>query len=101
MLVASYAIGFFGASAGGRGGATFLDGLFFLIALVLPLILIALAAWLAEELERQRAVVAALADLVPPLIGALDGTRNALENHGPAAPKEIRREIEAALGRQR
>jgi hypothetical protein len=42
-------------------------------------------------------VVAALTDLVPPLIGALDGTRSALEHHGPASPQEIRREIEAAL----
>jgi hypothetical protein len=96
VLVASYAIGFFGAAGGQAGGATFLDGLFLLIAWVLPLVLVALAAWLAEELQRQRAVVAALADLVPPLIGALDGTRDALESHGPVSPQAIRREIEAA-----
>jgi hypothetical protein len=97
VLVASYAIGFFAAAGGQAGGATFLDGLFLLIAWVLPLVLVALAAWLAEELQRQRAVVAALADLVPPLIGALDGTRDALESHEPVSPQAIRREIEAAL----
>jgi hypothetical protein len=94
VLVAGYAVGYFGAAG---DGATLLDGLFFLIALVLPLVLVALVARLAEELGRQRAAVATLAEVVPPLIAALDGTRSALEAHAPASPQAIRREVEAAL----
>jgi hypothetical protein len=97
-VVGGYAIGFFGAAAGQLGrGTVFLDGMFFLAALVLPLILVWLAAWLAEELERQREVIAALAELTPPLFGALDATRAALDRHGPASPEEIRKAVQGAL----
>ena len=44
-------------------GTLFLDAMFFLLALALPLMLVWLAAWLAEELERQREIVAALAEV--------------------------------------
>ena len=47
-----YADGFLAvAGAGSDRGMLFLDAMFFLVALVLPLLLIWLAAWLAEELD--------------------------------------------------
>jgi hypothetical protein len=95
VLVAAYAIGFFAASA--ARGTTFLDGAFFLVTLALPLILVWLAAWLAEELARQRDMIAALADLATPLFAELEATRTELERHGPASPAEVRRAVEAGL----
>lgn len=95
VLVVAYAIGFFGASQ--ARGTTFLDGAFFLVTLVLPLILVWFGAFLAEELARQREMIAAMAELVAPLVGALEATRTALERHGPASPPELRAAVEAAL----
>jgi hypothetical protein len=89
VVVTSYAIGFFGGDAAASRGTVFIDGLFFLIALMLPLMLVWLAAWLAEELERQREVIAALAELTPPLIEAMAATRATLERHAPASPETI------------
>ena len=81
VLVGAYGIGFLSVVGPGRG-TVFLDAMFFLVALVLPLLLIWLAAWLAEELERQREIVAALAEVTAPLIGALAATREAVDRHG-------------------
>ena len=89
VVVTSYAIGFFGDDGAATRGTAFIDGLFFLIALILPLMLIWLAAWLAEELERQREVIAALAELTPPLIEAMAATRATLDRHAPASPETI------------
>jgi hypothetical protein len=75
----------------------FIDGLFFLIARVLPLMLIWLAAWLAEELERQRRVIAALAELTPPLLEAMAETRAALARDGPASPEAIEAAVRRGL----
>lgn len=98
VLVLSYAIGFFAITAGVQPrGTVFLDGMFFLIALVLPLMLVWLAAFLAEELERQRMVVAALAELAHPLILSLDAARDTLRTHGPAAPQDIQRAVQGAM----
>lgn len=80
VLVAAYAIGFFGASS--ARGTSFLDGAFFLVTWALPLILIWLAAFLAEELARLRALVAGLDTLA----AELAATREALDRH-PAAPR--------------
>jgi hypothetical protein len=95
VLVAAYAIGFFGASA--QRGTVFLDGAFFLVTLALPLILVWLAAFLAEELARQREMIAALAELAGPLAEALEGARASLDRHAPASPAELRRAVEGAL----
>ena len=63
-----YAAGFFAVAAGGQGrGTLFLDAMFFLLALAVPLVLVWLAAWLAEELAAQRELVAALAEVAAPL----------------------------------
>ena len=97
VVVASYAIGFFGGEGAAGRGTVFVDGLFFLIALVLPLMLIWLAAWLAEELERQREIIAALAELTPPLIEALQATRDTLERHAPASPQAIEAAVRHGL----
>ena len=93
----AYGIGFLSVAAGGQArGTLFLDAMFFLVALVLPLLLIWLAAWLAEELERQREFVAALAEVTAPLIGALAATREALDRHGAGTRR--RRSSKAVQG---
>lgn len=98
VLVVAYAIGFLVVAAGTQSrGTVFLDAMFFLVTLVLPLILIWLAACLAEELERQRAVIAALAELAPPLIGSLDAVRDTLRTHGPASPQDIQKAVHGAM----
>lgn len=83
VLVLAYAVGFFAASR--ERGTAFLDGAFFLVMLALPLILVWLAAFLAEELARQRELIAALGELVGPLAASLDATRESLERQPPSA----------------
>ncbi len=95
VVVVGYAIGFFAASQ--SRGTVFLDGAFFLVTLALPLILVWTAAYLAEELARQRDMIAGLAELVGPLIGALGAARQSLERHGPASPEEIRKAVQGAV----
>jgi len=98
VLVVAYGIGFFSVAAGGQGrGTLFLDAMFFLVALTVPLVLTWLAAWLAEELERQRELIAALAGATAPLLAELAAAREALDRHGPAAPEAIQRAVQAAL----
>lgn len=96
VLVIAYAAAFLGGASGARGTVV-LDALYFLVTLILPLMLIGLAAWLAEELARQRAALAALADLLPPLIGGLEAARDSLERHGPASPQAISQAVQAGL----
>jgi hypothetical protein len=97
-VVCSYAIGFFGGTAGAQTrGTVFIDGLFFLVALALPIILVWLAAYLAEELGRQREVIAALAEVTPPLIEALDATRAALQTGGQPTSAELQEAIRAGI----
>lgn len=95
VLVGAYAIAFFGVSQ--SRGTAFLDGAFFLVTLALPLILVWLAAFLAEELARQRELIAALAELVGPTITALEATRSSLDRHGPASPAAIREAVQGAV----
>lgn len=98
VIVLTYGIGFLSVSSGTQErGTVFLDGMFFLVGLTLPTLLIWLAAWMAEELDRQRGMIAALAELTPPLLDALASTRAALEQHGPATPEDISRAVQAAL----
>ena len=98
VVVVTYALGFLGVAAGTTArGMLFLDAMFLLMVLALPMILIWLAAWLAEELERQREIITALAELTVPLIGGLDATRGALEAHVPVSPEAIRTAVEAAV----
>jgi hypothetical protein len=99
VAVLAYGFGFFGASQ--ARGTAFLDGAFFLLALTLPLILIWMAVSLAEELARQRDLLAALAEVVGPLIARLDAVGEGLERHGPASPAEIRKAVEAGLAAAR
>ena len=95
ILIAAYGVGYLTVSVEhDGGGVAFVDGLFFAAALVLPLLLVWLAAWLTEELAQQREVVLALAELTPPLLEALAETRRALEAQPPTAAPEA---LEAAL----
>lgn len=97
VVVLAYGIGFLSvASATETRGTLFLDAMFFLVALVLPLGLIWLAAWLAEELRRQREIVTALAEVTAPLVAALDETRASLAHH--ASPEAIARAVGSAVG---
>ena len=75
VLVGAYAVGFFGAS--NARGTAFLDGAFFLVVWAMPLILVWLAAFLAEELARLRGLVAGL----DPLAAEMAATRAALDRH--------------------
>ncbi len=97
IVVVSYAIGFLGSDAPAARGTVFIDGLFFLVALVLPLVLVWIAARFAEELAYQREMIAALAELTPPLIEALQAGREALEQHGPASPQAIEAAVRQGL----
>ncbi len=97
VVVVSYAIGFLGSDGPSSRGTTFIDGLFFLVALVLPLMLVWMAARFAEELAHQRQMIAALAELTPPLIEALQGARAALDRHGPASPAAIEAAVRQGL----
>ena len=97
IVVTGYAIGFLGSAGPASRGTVFIDGLFFLVALVLPLMLLWLAARLAEELAYQRELIAALAELMPPLIEALQETRETLARHGPARPEAVEAAVRQGL----
>ena len=99
VLVLAYAVGFLSVAAAGEGrGSLFLDAMFFLLALSVPVLLVWLAAWLAEELARQREVVAALAEVAGPLTGAIAATLEALERQTPAtSPEAIHRVVQNAV----
>lgn len=97
VTVLAYGIGFLSVAAGTQArGTVVLDALFFLVALVLPLGLIWLMAWLALELARQREIVAALAGATAPLVAALEETRATLAHH--ASPEAIAQAVGAAVG---
>ncbi len=88
VIVAGYGIGFVSVVSGSQPrGTVVLDVLFFLVVLVLPLLLIWLAAWIGEELQRQRQLIAALSGQIEPLAGALEETRKAIET-GPILTQE-------------
>jgi hypothetical protein len=97
VVVVSYAIGFLGSDGPASRGTIFIDGLFFLIALILPLLLVWLSARFAEELERQREAIAALAEVTPPLVEALQATRAALDRHGAASPQAIEAAVQSGV----
>lgn len=86
-LVLSYGIGFLAVTSETQSrGTVFLDGIFFLAGLFLPLLLIWLAALLAGELSRQRVMIAALGELFPPLINELSSARAMFMERGTALP---------------
>jgi hypothetical protein len=96
VVVLAYGMGFWNAVDAARG-MRFLDAMFFLMALVLPALLFWLAAWLAEELARQREIVAALAEVTAPLVVALASTREALAAHNPSSPEDIGHAVKSAV----
>ena len=99
VIVLAYAVGFWIVAAGGQGrGTLFLDALFFLVTLAVPIVLVWLAARLAAELARQRELVAALAGVAEPLLESLAATREALDAPGaPASSDAIRHAVETAV----
>lgn len=98
VLVLSYAAGYFGGTGGARGTA-FLDAVFFLIALLLPMGLVTLAAWLAAELARQRAAVGMLAEALEPLAAALGKEGRRSPAPVPAERADAFRDLEASQRR--
>jgi hypothetical protein len=95
VVVAGYALGFLAVAAGGQGrGTLFLDALFFLVVLTVPLLLLWLAAWLHETLAAQRELTVALADAVTPLLAELAATRAVLATHVPTTAEDLRRAVE-------
>jgi hypothetical protein len=100
VLVSSYAVGFFaGLGEGQPRGTVFLDWVFFLIALVLPLILIWLAAWLATELARQRSAVDRLVEAAKPLMAALERAGTTLAPQEPMSAQQVHSAVESGLQR--
>jgi hypothetical protein len=98
LLVLSYAAGYFGGAGGGQArGTAALDAVFFLIALLLPMGLVALAAWLAAELARQREAVAMLTAAAGPLAEAFSSAQGSVQPAPALPPAEIGRAVEAAL----
>ena len=98
VVVLGYAIGFWSVAASGQGrGTLFLDALFFLVTLTVPIVLVWLAAFLAAELARQRELIAAFAGVAAPLLDSLAATRDLLERQSPTAPDAIRRAVETAV----
>lgn len=98
VVVVAYAIGFLGSDAPAARGTVFIDGLFLLVALVLPLVLIWIASRFGEEFDRQREAIAALAEVTPPLVEALQATREALERHAPASPEAVQAAVRQGIG---
>lgn len=98
-IVIAYAVGFWSVAASGQGrGTLFLDALFFLVTLAVPIVMIWLAAWLAAELARQRELLAAFAGVAGPLLESLAATREVLDRESPAgSPEAIRRAVETAV----
>jgi hypothetical protein len=95
VVVVGYAIGFLAVAAGGQGrGTLFLDALFFLVVLTVPLLLLWLAAWLHEVLAEQRELTVALAGAVTPLLDELAATQAALARHVPTTAEDLRRAVE-------
>lgn len=103
VLVASYAIGYLRVAAGTQlRGMVMLDGLFLLIALVLPIGLIWLAAWLARTLREQREVAAVLIEATAPLVAELQATRRSLAAEGGGKNDAMEQAIGALIqNRQR
>lgn len=98
VVAVTYAVGFLSISTGSQPrGTVFLDALFFLIALILPILLIWIAARFTEELQVQKEVVLALAELTAPLSAELSATRQALEALDPREANELQ---DAALAKQ-
>lgn len=100
VLVLAYGLGFWSV-ASGTGILRFLDVMFLLMALVLPVMLIWLTAWLADTLAQQREIVAALAEVALPLSTALSATRSALDQHAsatrPMNPDAVTRAVHVAM----
>jgi len=98
VVVVGYGVGFLAVAGAGQGrGTLFLDAMFFLLTLTMPLVLVWLAAWLAEELETQRALVSALADAAVPLAQALEASRQTVERPAAAAPDAMQRVVKEAM----
>lgn len=102
VVVIAYGIGFLSVAAQGQGrGTVFIDAMFFLLALTMPLVLIWLAVWLSEELVRQRALVTAIAEAIGPLAQALEqgprgGTGSVSAGDG-VTPHSIERAVQSAV----
>ena len=99
VVVVAYAIGFLSVAAGGgQGRATlFLDAMFFLLTLTVPVVLVWLAAWLAEELAAQRALVLGLADAAMPLAVALEEASRRAQVPAGLTPEAIQRAVAAGV----
>ena len=98
VVVVTYALGFLGVAAGAATrGMLFLDAMFLLMVLALPMILIWLAAWLAEELARQREIITALAELTVPLIGGARRDPRCARSAPPVSPEAISTAVQAAV----
>lgn len=100
VVVIAYATGYVSVAAASETRAlVFLDGLLFLLALVLPLLVAWLATYLAEELARQREIMIAMAEFATPLIQSLEATRTAVERHRPAEPDAIAQAVQEGVAR--
>ena len=98
VVVLAYAIGFWSVAAEGQGrGTLFLDAMFFLLTLSVPILLVWIAALLAAELARQRELIAAFAGVAGPLLESLAATRESLDRQSPTSPESLRAAVETAV----
>ncbi len=101
LVVITYAVGFLTVSVSTQTrGTVFLDAMFFLVALVLPILLVWIAARLAEELQLQKEVVLALAELTTPLSAELSATRQALATVDPQVSTDLQNTVAANQARE-
>jgi hypothetical protein len=98
VLVGGYAIGYLTvASEAQVRGMLFLDGLFLLIALFLPIGLFWLSARLAGALREQREIVSALAERTAPLLVELEATRRSVAAGGGGAAEAFEQTIRTMI----
>ncbi len=96
VIVLGYAAGFVGSAPEGRGMVA-LDLLFFAAVLALPVGLVWLVAFLADELALLRGAVGELTASLPGLAAELATTRAVVASEGPVSAGDIGRAVREAL----
>ncbi len=98
VLVAGYGLGYLNVATESQlRGMAVLDGLFLIIALVLPIGLLWLAAGLVRTLGEQREITAALAEAARPLIAELEETRRVIAHQKGGVSDALEQTVRAVV----